>query len=252
LGRIHVVDDIVRAAEEARAAGVENFNVYLMYALPGQSIVAALYDIEQAARLGPAHISWYQLTLEPNTVFHARPPAGLPDNDLSAEIQQQGQELLASLGFEQYEVSAYARDGRRCVHNENYWSFGDYLAVGAGAHGKISGATSISRYSKVANPQQYMNLIERRHLDPEAGTQSHVLEGRELIFEFMLNASRLTAGFDEQDFAARTGLRSEDLRERMQEPAQQGLINEDQAGFWRPTELGRRFLNDLQATFLPD
>ncbi len=252
LGRIHVVDDIIRAADEARAAGVENFNVDLMYALPGQSVVAALHDIEQAARLGPAHISWYQLTLEPNTVFHARPPAGLPDNDLSAEIQQQGQDLLASLGFEQYEVSAYARDGRRCAHNENYWLFGDYLAVGAGAHGKISGATSISRYSKVANPQQYMNLIERRHLDPEAGTQSHVLEGRELIFEFMLNASRLTAGFDEQDFAARTGLRSEDLRERMQEPAQQGLINEDQAGFWRPTELGRRFLNDLQAAFLPD
>ena len=252
LGRIHAVEDIVRAADEARAAGIENFNIDLMYALPGQSVVAALHDIEQAASLGPAHISWYQLTLEPNTVFHARPPAGLPDNDFSAEIQQQGQERLASLGFEQYEVSAYARDGRRCAHNENYWSFGDYLAVGAGAHGKISGATSITRYSKAANPQQYMNSIERWHQDSEAGVESHVLGCRELIFEFMLNASRLTAGFDEQDFAARTGLSPDELRKRMPEPARQGLINEDRAGFWRPTKLGQRFLNDLQAAFLPD
>jgi putative oxygen-independent coproporphyrinogen III oxidase len=252
LGRIHVVDDIIRAADEARAAGIENFNIDLMYGLPGQNVNAALYDIEQAAALGPTHISWYQLTLEPNTVFYARPPAGLPDNDFSAEIQVQGQQLLAGLGFGQYEVSAYARDGRRCRHNENYWSFGDYLAVGAGAHGKVSGPAGISRYSKAANPLQYMNAIERRHEDPTAGTDSKLLNSDELAFEFMLNASRLIAGFGEQDFVARTGLPRDDLRNRLLDPARQGLISEQQAGIWQPTDLGRRFLNDLQAAFLPD
>jgi putative oxygen-independent coproporphyrinogen III oxidase len=250
LGRIHEVDDIVRASADARDAGITNFNLDLMYGLPGQDVDAAIEDINRAAELRPAHISWYHLTLEPNTVFHARPPAGLPDNDTCADIQQQGQALLADLGYAQYEVSAYARDERRCAHNLNYWSFGDYLAVGAGAHGKISDAEAILRYSKSANPLQYMDAMERR--DADAGIHSKVLTEAELCFEFMLNASRLTAGFSLQDFAARTGLRPDRLRERLAEPSRKGLIFEQQPDFWRPTELGVRFLNDLQAAFLPD
>jgi putative oxygen-independent coproporphyrinogen III oxidase len=252
LGRIHAVDDIVRAAEEARQAGFKNFNLDLMYGLPGQDIAAAMYDIEQAVALGPAHISWYQLTLEPNTVFHARPPSGMPDNDFSAELQMQGQALLDERGYRQYEVSAYARDKMACRHNLNYWSFGYYLAVGAGAHGKISDSERILRYSKVANPGQYMDAIEGRASDVTATAQEKALEQGELIFEFMLNAARLTSGFDEQMFAARTGLAPEDLRKQMQGPAQQGLIEETTPGYWRPTALGQQFLNDLQAVFLPD
>ncbi len=252
LGRIHVVEDIARAADGSRAAGILNFNLDLMYGLPGQSVAAALYDIEQAVALEPAHVSWYQLTLEPNTVFHARPPEGMPDNDFSAELQQQGQALLAACGYQQYEVSAYARDARSCRHNLNYWSFGDYLAVGAGAHGKFSDAAGILRYSKSANPNQYMDALERRASDAESGVQSNILGRDELIFEFMLNASRLTDGFSEQTFMARTGLAAEHLRAQMQKPVQSGLIDELSPGFWKPTALGRQFLNDLQAVFLPD
>jgi putative oxygen-independent coproporphyrinogen III oxidase len=248
LGRIHTVDDIVRAANDAHDAGITNFNLDLMYGLPEQDVAAAMHDIERAAELRPAHISWYQLTLEPNTVFHARPPAGLPDNDLSAEIQQRGQELLAECGYQQYEVSAYARDRQYCAHNLNYWSFGDYLAAGAGAHGKISDETGIWRYAKTANPQQYMDAQERRHRD----VQLRALTEPELLFEFMLNALRLTAGFDEQVFRARTGLAPDGLRERLDVAMRQGLISRPHAGFWRPTSLGQRFLNDLQAAFLPD
>ena len=250
LGRIHEVEDIVRASGAARDAGITNFNLDLMYGLPGQDLEAAIEDINRAAELGPAHISWYQLTLEPNTVFHARPPAGLPDNDACADIQQHGQALLAELGYAQYEVSAYARDEQYCAHNLNYWSFGDYLAVGAGAHGKISDEATVQRYSKSANPLQYMDAMERR--DSDAGTESRTLSESELLFEFMLNASRLTAGFNLQDFAQRTGLGPELLRERLAEPERKGLICERQAGFWRPTALGLRFLNDLQAAFLPE
>ncbi len=157
LGRIHGVEDIERSVTEARAAGFDNINVDLMFGLPGQSGAAAIFDIEQAARLEPSHLSWYQLTLEPNTVFHSRPPAGLPTDDALYEIQEAGQARLAEFDFEQYEVSAYARDGRRSVHNLNYWLFGDYLAVGAGAHGKISTAEGIWRYAKPPNPRQYID-----------------------------------------------------------------------------------------------
>lgn len=252
LGRIHKVDDIVRASIEAREAGLGNFNLDLMYGLPGQDVDAAIADIRRAAALEPMHISWYQLTLEPNTVFHARPPAGLPDNDHGADIQQHGQALLAELGYAQYEVSAYARDARQCRHNLNYWSFGDYLAVGAGAHGKISNATGVRRYSKAANPLQYMDAMQRRHGDADAGVDSTMLGEPELIFEFMLNASRLTEGFSLRRFEQRTGLDPGLLRERLLGPQKTGLIIEAKEGYWRPTELGLRFVNDLQAAFLPD
>ena len=248
LGRIHSVDDIDRAVGEARTAGFENINLDVMYGLPGQSVEAALFDLKQAARLAVNHLSWYQLTLEPNTVFHARPPAGMPDQEKSAEMQDQGQALLADLAFEQYEVSAYARDRNRCKHNLNYWSFGDYLAVGAGAHGKISDNAGIWRYTKPANPKQYLETLE----GGGRGAELREVAAQDRLFEFMLNVSRLNEGFTEQQFTARTGLPAETLRERLESPSRKGLIELSAGDRWQVTPLGRRFLNDLQADFLPE
>jgi oxygen-independent coproporphyrinogen-3 oxidase len=248
LGRIHSVDDIDRAVGEARTAGFENINLDVMYGLPGQSVKAALFDLKQAARLEVNHLSWYQLTLEPNTVFHARPPAGMPDQEKSAEMQDQGQALLADLAFEQYEVSAYARDRNRCKHNLNYWSFGDYLAIGAGAHGKISDNAGIWRYTKPANPKQYLETLE----GDGRGAELREVAAQDRLFEFMLNVSRLNEGFTEQQFTARTGLPAETLRERLESPSRKGLIGLSAGDRWQVTPLGRRFLNDLQADFLPE
>jgi oxygen-independent coproporphyrinogen-3 oxidase len=248
LGRIHSVDDIGRAVRAATAAGFSNINIDLMYALPGQDVAAAVFDLERAAELDPTHISWYQLTLEPNTVFHARPPAGLPGEETSFDIQQRGQQRLAELGYEQYEVSAYARNGMRSVHNLNYWSFGDYLAVGAGAHGKITNDEGIWRYAKIANPQQYMEQQERRGDEPALKP----VDGDDRLFEFLLNALRLTDGFAEQLFEARTGLSADSLRQRLEPVIEKGLIASRGGLSWRVTPLGQRFLNDLQAEFLPD
>ncbi|MGI9219629.1 MAG: radical SAM family heme chaperone HemW [Woeseiaceae bacterium] len=248
LGRIHSVDDIARAVEEAHAAGFTKVNIDVMYGLPDQSQDAALDDLRAAAALSPSHLSWYQLTLEPNTVFFSRPPAGLPDNDASFDIQVAGQELLATLGYEQYEISAYARDDAfRSQHNLNYWSFGDYLAVGAGAHGKISDQQGISRYVKPANPLQYMQSLEEGV--PQA--ELTMLDDRERMFEFMLNALRLSGGFDQDLFQQRTGLGAETLLERLVASQEKGLIEQVSGGNWRATDLGQRFLNDLQAEFLP-
>jgi oxygen-independent coproporphyrinogen-3 oxidase len=248
LGRIHTSGDIARVVGEAQDAGFENINLDLMYALPGQDVGAALDDIDAAVQLNPTHISWYQLTLEPNTVFHARPPDGLPDDELCFDIQQLGQALLHERGFQQYEVSAYARDGYPCAHNLNYWSFGDYVAVGAGAHGKMSSRDAVCRYAKVAHPQQYMASMERGIPN---GTPQAIAD-RDLLFEFMINALRLNEGFDEQLFEARTGLSRDALRQRLQAPLQKGLIAPAPENVWRPTAMGRRFLNDLQEVFLPE
>lgn len=248
LGRIHGVADIERSVLEARAAGFDNINIDIMYGLPGQSAAAALSDIEQGARLAANHLSWYQLTLEPNTVFHTRPPAGMPDDEQVYEIQTRGQERLAELGYKQYEVSAYARDGRRSKHNLNYWRFGDYLAVGAGAHGKISNADGIWRYAKPANPKQYMQHILAGAPAVEPGR----VAAPERLFEFMLNVLRLTDGFDESLFVSRTGLPVEYLRERLAPSVARGLIAAAAENSWQVTPLGRRFLNDLQADFLPE
>jgi oxygen-independent coproporphyrinogen-3 oxidase len=248
LGRIHSGDDVRRAVTEAFAAGFDNLNIDLMHGLPGQTVATACADLQSAAELDPTHLSWYQLTLEPNTVFHARPPKDLPDEEMAWAIQDAGAELLGSLGFEQYEVSAWARNGLRCRHNVNYWLFGDYLAVGAGAHGKISAAGSVSRYRKPANPLQYMLAMEHG----VATGPGERLSRDDLIFEFMLNALRLTAGFREVDFVTRTGLSQETLEAAMTAPVEQGLIVRDENATWGPTDLGRRFLNDLQAEFLRD
>ncbi|MGB5166580.1 MAG: radical SAM family heme chaperone HemW [Woeseiaceae bacterium] len=248
LGRIHSAADIGRAVGDIRDAGVDNVNIDLMYALPGQDVEAALQDIDAAAALDPAHISWYQLTLEPNTVFHARPPAGIPADDAVAEIQERGQQRLSELGYQQYEVSAYARDGRQCLHNLNYWSFGDYLAAGAGAHGKISDGEGIFRYTKPANPLMYMQCIET-HAD--VGALQPVAE-TDRMFEYMLNVLRLNDGFAETEFVKRTGLPLEELKTTLSSLAARELLIEVKKGHWRPSELGKRFLNDLQASFLQE
>ena len=247
LGRIHNRDDVIRVASEARAAGFESFNIDLMHGLPGQGVQEALDDLRAVIELEPPHISWYQLTIEPNTVFFARPPTDLPKEDTAHEIQDEGDELLAAAGYRQYEVSAFARDDQPCRHNLNYWLFGDYLAAGAGAHGKLTTADGIYRYQKPANPQQYMMAMER---GGDGVTMSPVA-GQDRLFEFMLNALRLREGFEADLFVSRTGLGASDLEDAMRPASDRGLVVRESSGRWQPTALGRRFLNDLQASFLP-
>jgi putative oxygen-independent coproporphyrinogen III oxidase len=246
LGRIHSADDTHRAVEELAAAKFRNFNLDLMYALPQQTLEQALNDVKIACSLEPAHISYYQLTLEPGTVFHSRPPP-LPDEDAAWQIQLAGQKMLADNGYEQYEVSAYAKQGAQCRHNLNYWLFGDYVGIGAGAHGKVSEALpeKILRTVKPKQPREYQAEIGRALA---AGTGSYV-PAADLPFEFMLNALRLNEGFSSDCFHERTGLRLERLHEKLAAAKNRGLL-ESVASRWRPTVLGRRFLNDLQASFL--
>mgnify|MGYP001108005764 CR=1 FL=1 len=248
LGRIHSVDDIRRSFDRARGAGFENINLDIMYGLPGQTTAGAMNDLTSAVALAPEHLSWYQLTLEPNTVFHTRPPAELPDEDTLAEMQSQGEALLADHGYEHYEVSAYARSGRRCRHNLNYWTFGDYLAVGAGAHGKITDRAGIWRYAKPAHPRQYLEALR----SGEAAARLRPVDAAERLFEYLLNAVRLQDEISEADFSARTGLSADLLRCRLRQPAENGLVEQSGRETWRVTALGRRFLNDLQAEFLPE
>ncbi len=249
LGRIHTPADVYRAVDEARRAGFDRgLNLDLMFALPGQDDAGALADLREALALEPDHLSWYQLTLEPNTVFHARPPSGLPDDELAADIQEAGRALLGSRGYENYEVSAYARAGARSLHNLNYWTFGDYVAAGAGAHGKLTTGAGVHRYAKPANPLSYMEDAERRDLATPLGP---ALPEAERLFEFMLNGLRLPAGFDEALFEARTGLGAAALSDRAAGAVRRGLLERSNGGRWRPTGLGARFLNDLQAEFLP-
>ena len=248
LGRIHSVDDISRSVDEANAAGFDSINLDLMYGLPEQGVDEAMADIEAALLLRPQHLSWYQLTLEPNTVFHARPPDSLPHDELLSDIQDNGQALLSARGFDQYEISAWSRHGHRCRHNLNYWSFGDYLAVGAGAHGKITSERVVRRYVKPMNPLSYMKAAEAGDTSPP----SPPLGDAQLLFEFMLNALRLNEGFDEALFEERTGLSAKHLADAAIPVLEKRLIGREKAGLWRPTALGRRFLNDLQAEFLPD
>jgi oxygen-independent coproporphyrinogen-3 oxidase len=247
LGRIHEADDTRRAAEELHAAGLTNFNLDLMYALPAQSLDGALADLEAALALAPAHLSHYQLTLEPGTVFGGLPPPDLPDEDTAEQMMQRCQERLAAAGYQHYEVSAYARAGARSVHNLNYWRFGDYLGAGAGAHGKSSDAATgdIGRTTREREPRRY--LADGAHALP---TVIEVVAAQR-PFEFMLNALRLVEGFAPTLYEARTGLAWAGLTEPLARLRKQGLL-EESAGLVRPTALGRRFLNDLMAAFLPE
>jgi putative oxygen-independent coproporphyrinogen III oxidase len=273
LGRIHDSGQAEAAIKLAQDAGFDNFNLDLMYALPEQTIAMAVRDLERAFALTPAHISHYQLTLEPNTVFAVRPPAGIPDDDLAWEMQERCQALLKAAGYGQYEISAYARPGRQSAHNLNYWRFGDYLGVGAGAHGKLtvpagigevtdangrqvaslSGAKSgrILRRSKIKHPAAYLAV---------AGSAAAIGEDREIAveqrpFEFMLNALRLVDGFAMSQFEARTGLDRSAITVALAEARTRGWLTpeadgDDPTGRWRPTDTGLRFANDVIALFL--
>lgn len=246
LGRIHGPEEARRAAEAAGAAGFRNLNLDLMYGLPGQTAGQALADIEIALAYGPAHLSAYQLTLEPHTYFHAHPPP-LPDDEAVASMHQAIEERLRDAGYRHYEVSAYARHGSKCRHNLNYWEFGDYLGIGAGAHAKITGAGGTWRYANARHPAAYM-----RHAGTDAARAStQRLEEPDLVFEFMLNALRLHAGFAPALFEERTGLPFDRLDRGLETGRRRGLI---EPGTDRvvPSELGRRFLNDLLLLFVPD
>jgi putative oxygen-independent coproporphyrinogen III oxidase len=243
LGRIHGSGDIAAAVEELRRAGIDNFNLDLMYGLPGQTTRQAIDDVHQAIALRPAHLSHYQLTLEPGTAFFHQPPQ-LPDGEDCYDMMLQCQSLLADTGYRQYEVSAYAQDGRQSVHNRNYWEFGDYLGLGAGAHGKLT-TDQIVRTERRKQPREYLEvLIEQRV------RQRQTVTAAELPFEFMLNALRLVEGFDRQLFEARTGLPWAVVAPQIADAERRGLLETATSVHWRPTELGRRFLNDLMSMFL--
>lgn len=249
LGRIHDGRAAREAVAVARAAGFDNLNLDLMFALPRQAADSACDDVRTALGLAPEHLSWYQLTIEPGTAFGARPPQ-LPDNDAAWDIQQAGQALLAEAGMAQYEVSAYARAGRRCRHNLNYWTFGDYLALGAGAHAKrtyASGSTlRVMRSARRRSPQAYLDL---------AGGKAAIASARsvgveELPFEYAMNALRLNAGFRRADFTRGTGLPAAVLDKALAQARRLGLIDEA-ADALRPSAFGRAHLNDLLELFLP-
>jgi putative oxygen-independent coproporphyrinogen III oxidase len=242
LGRIHSATDTERAAEELHAAGISNFNLDLMYGLPQQDVAGARSDLRRALTLQPAHISHYHLTMEPGTQFGAQPPP-LPTED-SVELMLETCALeLDAAGLGHYEVSAYALSGRQCRHNLNYWTFGDYVGVGAGAHGKLTDAVAaaIVRTTHTREPRRY-----------QAGTPLtvHTVQPAELPFEFMMNALRLTAGFDRALFEARTGLQLDQIAPTLVSQQDRGLLLL-RAGHWSPTALGLRFLNELLLAFLP-
>ena len=256
LGRKHDCHAAQAAVTAARQAGFDNVNVDLMYALPQQSPEQALSDLGLAIELEPTHLSWYQLTIEPNTVFYKAPPP-LPSDEQAAEIQDGGERCLSERGYRQYEVSAWSREGYECRHNLNYWQFGDYLGIGAGAHGKLSGIASgapaqsapssgwITRQARLRMPDGYI-----RH----AGTDSVIAERKALtsedcILEFMLNALRLKSGISATCFTERTGLPLEIIRPRLEAARQDGLLH-DAPGRVKPTKRGERYLNDLLQYFM--
>lgn len=244
IGRIHGRREVEAALSGLRDAGMENFNVDLMYGLPGQNLQQAVADVRMALSAEPAHLSHYQLTLEPNTAFAANPPPDLPGEEDCWEMQAACEEELAGAGFRQYEVSGWAKRGRECRHNLNYWQFGDYLGIGAGAHAKLTlvEAGEVRRSVRVRHPTRY--------LSGEVVAEDRVVGGTDLQFEYFLNVLRLPTGFGRMHFGQRTGLPWEWVQTRVDEAVARGLL-ESWAGGFRPTPLGWRFGNDLQALFLP-
>lgn len=243
IGRIHDGAQALAAVAELRAAGIDNFNLDLMYGLPGQAPADAAADLAKAIALGPAHLSLYQLTLEPDTPFHKRPPV-LPDEDACWEMESAAEPMLRAAGFNRYEVSAWALPGRECRHNLNYWRFGDYLGLGAGAHGKLSLPDGrVLRRWRRRRPAGWMagsRLEGERALEPQAR-----------VFEFMLNALRLVEGFTLEQFESATGLPAAMASPGLEAGRDRGLLAPGGGGRWRTTPLGLRFLNDSQGLFLP-
>ena len=246
LGRVHDASLALQAFASARQAGFDNINLDLMYGLPDQSVSQATADLQQAIALKPEHISHYQLTIEPNTLFHHRPPAAMPDEDLSWEQQSACQTLLSNQHYRQYEISAYCLDNHQCRHNLNYWKFGDYLGIGAGAHGKITlaGENRILRRVRRRAPRAYLQSQGRDSITSEIE-----LDASDRAFEFMLNALRLSSGFHASDFVDSTGLSFSDILPVLQKAQDLGLLTLDQ---WQvcPSERGFQYLNDLQSMFL--
>lgn len=248
LGRVHDRQQAINAAETAHKVGFDNFNLDLMFGLPNQTAELARHDIETAIALNPSHISYYQLTLEPNTLFYQRPPK-LPEDDAIIDWQLESQARLANAGYLQYEVSAYAQQGKQCQHNLNYWQFGDYIGIGAGAHGKVTQLKkqSIIRRSKQKQPQRYIDT---------AGTLASVqteeiIQTNDLGFEFMLNALRLTEGFNAQLFTQHTGLPISKIKAILDNAISDDLLSFD-GEMITPTQKGQRYLNSLIELFLPE
>ncbi len=246
LGRVHDSREARLAVEIARAAGITNINLDFMYALPDDDAAGALADLEEAVDLEPTHLSWYQLTLEPNTAFERRPPP-LPADETVAEIESRGRELLAAGGFARYEISAYSRPGHQCAHNLNYWRFGDYLGLGAGAHGKITlpVVQAIERRGKTRNPRTYMETAG----GPAACNAQRLTEPREIAVEFLLNALRVLEGVPEEMFVERTGLPLEAIAAPHREAVDRGWLA-DEPGRLRATPAGREVLNRLLELFV--
>ncbi|MDE1480070.1 radical SAM family heme chaperone HemW [Xenorhabdus bovienii] len=241
LGRIHGPDEAKRAAHLAADLGLRSFNLDLMHGLPNQTLNEALDDLRQAIELSPPHLSWYQLTIEPNTSFGSRPPV-LPDDDALWDIFSQGHQLLTAAGYQQYETSAYAKAGYQCQHNLNYWRFGDYLGIGCGAHGKISFEDGrILRTVKTKHPRGYM---QGRYLD-----QQNQVDNEDRPFEFFMNRFRLLEAMPRQDFSDFTGLPASAIRPQLDEALAKGYITEN-ATHWQITKHGKLFLNSLLELFL--
>lgn len=238
LGRIHGTDDIGNAAREAKAAGVDSLNLDLMYALPNQTVGEALDDLVEAIRLEPDHISWYQLTIEPKTEFARRPPVGLPTVDRASEIEEAGIELLERHGYRRYEVSAFARHGHVCAHNVNYWRFGDYMGIGAGAHGKFTNDGEVVRTAKASQPRLYLN---------DGDGETNAVPHDELPGEFMMNVLRLVEGVEEELFEARTGLEFDVVADKVTELVDWGLMRSQRLAV---TSTGFRQLNSVVLRFL--
>jgi len=245
LGRVHDADEALKAASIAKQAGFDNFNLDLMFGLPEQSIDQALKDLQQAIACQPTHLSWYQLTLEPNTLFHHQPPM-LPEHEILWDMQHAGQMLLAKHHYQQYEVSAYSQANRQCQHNRNYWEFGDYIGIGAGAHGKLTDTQGvITRHQKYRQPKQYLE-----HAQQGRFRSSEVILGHdELPFEFMLNALRLKSGVPHTLYTQRTGQSIASLSPILQQAETAGLLKEDDKQFCC-TEQGWRFLDNTLSLFL--
>jgi oxygen-independent coproporphyrinogen-3 oxidase len=244
LGRIHNADEAINAALLAKSIGLNSFNMDLMHGLPDQSIDDALSDLKQVIALNPPHISWYQLTIEPNTQFASKPPV-LPEDDTLWEIQEQGHQLLSAAGYQQYEISGYAKPGYQCQHNLNYWRFGDYLGIGCGAHGKITGlkANEIKRTVKVKHPKGYMDLTRPYLFD------QWQVDANELPFEYFMNRLRLHEAFDISDYAHFTGQPIKRIMQQVNQAQEKGLMQQ-KGNIWQVTAKGHRFLNDLLQLFV--
>jgi oxygen-independent coproporphyrinogen-3 oxidase len=243
LGRIHDGDNALRAIEMAQNSGFERFNIDLMHGLPNQSREEAINDLNTAINTGASHISWYQLTIEPNTIFYAKPPV-LPVEEQLADIQDIGQQTLANAGFKQYEVSAFTRNNEPSRHNINYWQFGDYIGIGAGAHGKISlpDQHQIIRSAKTRQPKDYL-----KH-ETTALTSNHPIAKDQMILEFMMNGLRLTSGIDRELFARRTGLTPDTISPVIKQLQQEGLLKRHPSNYCT-TDLGARFLDTILQRF---